>query len=561
MKYAFQGARGLKNKRAREGKMQEIQGRGGRMGVSLNIIEHELSDLGRVVRSEGAQGTYAAVRLYLASDSALSEDFLYLCDDADDPGRHSDFAFLYVGGVDGEPARAAVLSILSDCSMLEILNMLSDVMFRYAQWERALDESCFASEGIQALLDVSTPFLRNNVVVVDPALKLLAYSKDVPCDDPITMELIKHGYHTEENIKKFRLNKRFEPWATQEGFIVNDTRRICKYVTVVYSFKTRNSFSVIIIMMCNVVNPAEWLYDAFGLFIRRVERYVAKEYPDEKPSGNMTDAFLRDLVEGRLSDEASVRERCIHVGIPFESRFCMFYLEPDSDDQALMPRVLADVSRVVAPAKTFLSGRGLAILCFNCRSDACALHCMAGTCPVSGASISSRLSELLIRYGMACGRSSKFTVLLDARVAFLQAVQACAMGRRAAKSDASLVDRQNWKGIFSFDGLALDYLVESEVARGEELFGATYACRVLADIAAGDERAKTDNYLFLRAYLTCERRASVVAERLHMHRNNVKYRITRIEDVYGIDTEDPDTRFDLMLAYRIRDALTVQNAQ
>ncbi len=62
-------------------------------------------------------------------------------------------------------------------------------------------------------------------------------------------------------------------------------------------------------------------------------------------------------------------------------------------------------------------------------------------------------------------------------------------------------------------------------------------------------------------YLECERRASVVAERLHMHRNNVKYRITRIEELFGIDTEDADARFDLLLAYRIRTAIVMQNAQ
>ena len=44
-------------------------------------------------------------------------------------------------------------------------------------------------------------------------------------------------------------------------------------------------------------------------------------------------------------------------------------------------------------------------------------------------------------------------------------------------------------------------------------------------------------------------------------RNNVKYRITRIEELFGIDTEDADARFDLLLAYRIRTAIVMQNAQ
>ena len=52
-----------------------------------------------------------------------------------------------------------------------------------------------------------------------------------------------------------------------------------------------------------------------------------------------------------------------------------------------------------------------------------------------------------------------------------------------------------------------------------------------------------------------ERRITVVAEKLHMHRNNVSYRIGRIEDQFGISTDDPQLRQDLLLAYRVREAI------
>lgn len=178
--------------------------------------------------------------------------------------------------------------------------------------------------GLQELMDVSEKMLRNNVVVVDPALKLLAYTKGTPCDDPITMELIGHGYHTEENIRKFQLHKRFKPWAKEDGFIVNDTFSICKYVTVVRSFKTKTSFSLIVVMMCNELSPCDYLYDTFDLFLSRVKRIAEREYPEDKPSGNAVDTFLHDLLLGREGKEAIIRERCKLVGIPPEARFCLF---------------------------------------------------------------------------------------------------------------------------------------------------------------------------------------------------------------------------------------------
>ena len=44
-------------------------------------------------------------------------------------------------------------------------------------------------------------------------------------------------------------------------------------------------------------------------------------------------------------------------------------------------------------------------------------------------------------------------------------------------------------------------------------------------------------------------------------REQVRLHDDRIEELFGIDTEDADARFDLLLAYRIRTAIVMQNAQ
>ena len=38
-------------------------------------------------------------------------------------------------------------------------------------------------------------------------------------------------------------------------------------------------------------------------------------------------------------------------------------------------------------------------------------------------------------------------------------------------------------------------------------------------------------------------------------------RIDRIEEQFGIDTSDPELRFNFLLAYRVREALIVPSAQ
>ena len=59
----------------------------------------------------------------------------------------------------------------------------------------------------------------------------------------------------------------------------------------------------------------------------------------------------------------------------------------------------------------------------------------------------------------------------------------------------------------------------------------------------------TNNCEVLYTYLLNERRATETANSLHMHRNNVVYRINRIEEMLGISLDDKTTRLNLTMSY------------
>lgn len=530
------------------------------MGVSLNIMKRELEAMGNVSISSDRSLNFENARLYLGESSIAGDDILYVCSTSEDCesvrgyGRHAAFVDHHAT----KPDQTAVLSVTGGEGTLQVFNALLEIFYRFGMWERDMDAVLGRGGGLQELMDVSEKMLRNNVVVVDPALKLLAYTKGTPCDDPITMELIGHGYHTEENIRKFQLHKRFKPWAKEDGFIVNDTLSICKYVTVVRSFKTKTSFSLIVVMMCNKLSPCDYLYDTFDLFLSRVKRIAEREYPEDKPSGNAVDTFLHDLLLGREGNEAIIRERCKLVGIPPEARFCLFAI-PVTEDMS-PSRLLSDLATMVAPAKVVLFDGCVTVLCFNCLSPQCALHCEVGSCPRGHKSISSRINELMEKMDLICGRSSKFTNLAKASIAYRQAREAARLGAKAKPGAHKLPISFNWSRIFSFDRAQIAFIAD-KMGDDLPLLNSTYASVVVRSIAKDDAERGTDNYQFLYEYLMCERRANIVAEKLHMHRNNVKYRIDRIEGAYGIDTSDPALRFALLFAYRFDDIEIMQNAQ
>ena len=540
-------------------------------GLTLNIIAHELECFGTVTCTAAGDLSFERVRMCLGSVSVSVRGTLFFCSSLDQCAQVSadngqcilvQPADLQVK-VDADAnlqasiatsPNPAVLVLQTAREPLEIFDALLETFDRYRAWEQEMDACASRENGLQALLDASAPFLQNNVAVVDPALKLLAYTRNTPCDDPITVELIEHGYHTEENIRKFKLHKRFKPWAEESGFIINRSREVCKYTTVVYSFKTQHSFSLIIVMMCNACEPVDYLLDTYKMFAARVERFARRDYPQDKPSGNATDTFLRDLLHGELGDADAIQERCKHVGIPYQSRFCLFYIQTPTETVPAQ-RLLADIATAVAPAKTVAIAGGIAILCFSCLSSKCSLRCESGTCPSAKAhrSISSRIEQMMEKADLLCGRGSKFKYLHEAPVAFEQARMACQIAKTKSRANSGIRDFVNWKRIFSFERCFAEYLVK-QMDGAAELALCTYGGRVIDALAQRDAQTGSDDYEFLFEYLVNERKPSVVAEKLHMHRNNVKYRIDKIEERFGIDTSDSALRLMILFAYKLREA-------
>ena len=54
----------------------------------------------------------------------------------------------------------------------------------------------------QEMLDISRDVLGNLITISDSTYRLLAYTPDMPTDDPITNELIEKGFHGERAVTR-----------------------------------------------------------------------------------------------------------------------------------------------------------------------------------------------------------------------------------------------------------------------------------------------------------------------------------------------------------------------
>ncbi len=70
-------------------------------------------------------------------------------------------------------------------------------------------------------------------------------------------------------------------------------------------------------------------------------------------------------------------------------------------------------------------------------------------------------------------------------------------------------------------------------------------------LSAYDNQHEADLYRTLSVFLSEERNYTATAQRLHIHRSTLLYRISRIEELTGIDFSNEDERFHLLLSFRL----------
>lgn len=76
--------------------------------------------------------------------------------------------------------------------------------------------------------------------------------------------------------------------------------------------------------------------------------------------------------------------------------------------------------------------------------------------------------------------------------------------------------------------------------------------RTLGRLLAHDESHNAELVQTLEGFFSCHGNASRTADRLHIHRNTLTYRLERIAEITQLDLDDPDARFSLQLALKLR---------
>ncbi|MGN1001147.1 MAG: PucR family transcriptional regulator [Oscillospiraceae bacterium] len=492
--------------------------------------------------------SFSSAELFDKNSCAVSGDILYisLLSDALDSrlsGKHLHFMCVRDRMVDEDETPEALENIAivkKNIRLFELYNKVSRIFSYVFDWKYKMQQSVARRDGIQALLNLCEGMIGNHISIMDSTFKLLATSYNISIDDPVTNNLVRLGYHSNETIELLQTNRRFEQYEKSNGLIISTDGLISADPVVKYVFREGGTYSCLVVMVC-CKKYSEGILELFGTLIDCLRIYVSNMSLDELGFSPLS-SFATDLLEGRINSISEAQDRASSSGLLFRDSFNLLLLIPQDIGNFPFSRVISSLSSELKPSYVFRYKSNILIL--NRQIDR-----------TRGISVNKTdsIMDVMAEYPYICGISNTFTCLYELPLAYEQARMALNLGEYLRdKGNDSKVGAGD-AALYHFERYALWYQAYAVRTHTPDLISNSLASRAIDTLCDYDKKYHTPYIDVLRTYLECERKATIASEKLNLHRNTVLYHISKIESLLNLSLDDADVRTKLLLGLRAHD--------
>lgn len=446
--------------------------------------------------------------------------------------------------LENDDSMSRMIVINENIPFSELFNLVQNRFFEISSWYSSLQDSLIKNKGLQDIIDLSENVLKNYIQITNSTFKLLAYTKNTDCDDPITIRAREAGGHTEETLRLFQKYRRYEAWDKNPGITVNNNCEFSKYPLISGIFKFRETYFTHAVMTCNNYPPTEGMIELFEIFLKAIGIYVENDWNSKNSWHRVYDSFLSELLDGSLTRRDVVIDRANHVMLPVEGTFTLTLVSSDEGGRRSPGWTAQKISEILPSVKTIVYRGSVVILSIH---SAEGFHRQIKE-------LQEKLSDLLEQYNMRAGISAVYHDIMDSARALDQA--RLAMNYSGHTPGASLLpDLGEISGtlqhrvIFFEDSFT--YILLGSDKKNYEVWKNSAYYEMLKELHDYDETHNMNNLQLLYVYLAVMNRPTQTAKLLHMSRNNVVYRISRIEEMLNIDLEIPHVRDKLFISYKM----------
>jgi len=505
-------------------------------------------------------GTFESAKPFRADDD-LCPQYAYICKPTDLPtleeradslGEHF-FIFGQAEQLSAEEISKTPLSaaFVSGAEPIDLLDEIQSAQLVLSKWDEELSREFIAGAGLQELLDVSQDVLVNPLIMLDPAMKVLAYSGNIAPDDTTFLRTVALGF-TPPEIMGQLIEKDYgqyiRDYSDETSYRALDS--ISKYAGGFRYIKNGDLIAAGIIVHCSVRPFTQGLIDTLEHFAKRISVLFEDTCParsfDPQAKNFPYEKYFRYLLEGRAVDEEIAKSISNAFSYPFEAGFNLFVLT--NAKQVPPDYMLTQVLEAMPDAKCILfEGHIVGITAFKSkyRSE-----------DEYNAALQQTMEMLTQHLGCYCGFSRKFSNHMWVHAAYIQARTSVELGIRFLE-DKNIYNTFHMsvtprKRVLFYEDLYLHHMAH---CCSREMQIESLCAPELLRLLEYDKNNNTDNYKILYIYLESTRNATEAGKLLHMHRNNVNYRIRRIQELFDINLENSRMCLKIQTSFRVLDLL------
>ena len=268
------------------------------------------------------------------------------------------------------------------------------------------------------------------------------------------------------------------------------------------------------------------LADLCSLRMQKEMHYA--EYPED-----MIEYFISDLLNGTITDEQQIRDRCSYFGWRLKMPYRILSIRGSDPGEMecgagyLRQTKRCDALRAAFPAATvFLYGEQIKFITGvedESTRDQLMLY---------------RIAETLKKHGLAAGVSQPGRNFRSLAARHRQAMKAIQMGMLLKGSGP----------LYYYDSYAVYHALEM-CSAGIDLLQLCHAA--VLKLERYDRKNGTAYMGTLHAYLAAGQNISEAAEVLYIHRNTLAKRLDKMNDIITVDLNDRETVFHLLFSLRV----------
>ncbi len=502
------------------------------MDLTLNMIAESLND--RVIsvhNAKHAQTAYDKALFLLEDEDRLDPGQVYIVDGDRLGSLHIPDASCLIICTRTVYEHVPCPIIICDGSVNEVYKAVTKVFTRHMELEQSIQAALLESRDLNRIIEPISRFLNNPIQVYAPLFNIVAgitpdYDTDgvfrglKPHRAPMPPEYVRgivQGYDVEESLKSPN------PQIIQyPGFDC-----ACMQINLVdgQHFIGR----LVLIELYESFTPAA--SDVMNAVAKFIRHYLIHTQPDSDQSILSDEHAISEILSGKIIDNRYIASLLSAISWPVKDSFGILFFQLPTRDLPTNDLASYHVAalRKLLPNSIVLAMDGGVVSVFRSKA-------------FSPKDLESMLNPYLLSSGIKAGLGEQFLDFSSARSCYLQA--------QAAVHTGAALDNQ--RCFFYYQEFALEHFV---ITANSTEFGMAFIHPTISQIEEHDIQNQTSLLITLQVFLEAQGNQVEAAQRLHIHRNSLKYRLQRIREITGIDLRDSNLHLRLFMSILLRQHL------